>query len=80
MMLQFTHAHPLDQNADEALPTQEIRLAFLRESAWESNPPTTFVTPPTRFEDEGHHQATSALARSVPTSPTLSISVGEVGP
>jgi hypothetical protein len=33
------------------------------ESAWESNPPATLVTPPTRFEDEGHHRATSALAR-----------------
>ncbi len=31
------------------------------ESAWESNPPAKLVTPPTRFEDEGDHRATSAL-------------------
>jgi len=32
------------------------------ESAWESNPPMKLVTPPSRFEDEDSHRATSALA------------------
>jgi DNA invertase Pin-like site-specific DNA recombinase len=31
------------------------------ESAWGSNPPAKLVTPPTRFEDEDSHRATSAL-------------------
>jgi hypothetical protein len=31
------------------------------ESAWGSNPPTRLVTPPTGFEDQGSHRATSAL-------------------
>ena len=40
----------------------EIRESVSLESAWESNPPAKLVTPPTRFEDEGSHPATSALA------------------
>jgi DNA invertase Pin-like site-specific DNA recombinase len=31
------------------------------ESAWESNPPAKLVTPPTGFEDQDSHRATSAL-------------------
>ncbi len=56
-------------NHFSALPCRRIN----GESAWESNPPTTLVTPPTRFEDEGHHRATPALARSVPVAESLSI-------
>lgn len=41
----------------------EIRQSLLHESAWESNPPAKLVTPPIRFEDEGNHRATSALAK-----------------
>ncbi len=41
----------------------EIRQSLLHESAWESNPPAKLVTPPTRFEDEGSHRATSALEK-----------------
>jgi hypothetical protein len=49
--------------AVERLVGGSARETATHESAWESNPPATLVTPPTRFEDEGCHRATSALAR-----------------
>lgn len=39
----------------------EIRESGSFESAWESNPPAQFVTPPNGFEDRGSHRATYAL-------------------
>ncbi len=39
-----------------------IRESLVHESAWESNPPAKFATPPTGFEDQDSHRATSALA------------------
>jgi hypothetical protein len=38
-----------------------FRESVANESAWGSNPPTRLVTPPTGFEDQGSHRATSAL-------------------
>lgn len=39
------------------------RLSHVRESAWESNPPAQFVTPPNGFEDRDSHRAMCALNR-----------------
>lgn len=38
-----------------------VSESVMSESAWESNPPAKLVTPPTGFEDQGSHRATSAL-------------------
>ncbi len=43
----------------------EIRENGSFESAWESNPPAQFVTPPNGFEDRGSHRATGALSRGL---------------
>src|SRR5690606_28068888 len=47
----------------------EIRESGSFESAWESNPPARLVTPPTGFEDQGSHRATSALAHDCTQAP-----------
>ncbi|GAB4444914.1 MAG: hypothetical protein OHK0015_46740 [Chloroflexi bacterium OHK40] len=49
----------------------EIRESGSFESAWESNPPAKLVTPPTGFEDQGSHRATSALAADCSPTPRL---------
>jgi len=46
----------------EGLGGRSLRESGSFESAWESNPPARLVTPPTGFEDQGSHRATSALA------------------
>jgi len=46
----------------EGLEGHSLRESGSFESAWESNPPARLVTPPTGFEDQGSHRATSALA------------------
>jgi hypothetical protein len=40
---------------------EEAAVVHKTESAWESNPPAKLVTPPTGFEDQDSHRATSAL-------------------
>ncbi len=42
----------------------EIRQSLLHASAWESNPPAQFVTPPNGFEDRGSYRATCQHACS----------------
>ncbi len=44
---------------------RDLFLPLPGESAWESNPPAQFVTPPNGFEDRGSHRATGALSRGL---------------
>jgi len=54
----------------------ELRESGSFESAWESNPPARLVTPPTGFEDQGSHRATSALAAILAPRQALCQTVG----
>jgi DNA invertase Pin-like site-specific DNA recombinase len=61
----LVHAMTLREEAPGAyyveVEVYEIRETDAFESAWESNPPAKLVTPPTGFEDQDSHRATSAL-------------------